>query len=80
MKRQVVNPGVFYLYPGFVEQVRVLAGKALENMPADAPPPPVIVGPEGSYVNQLVNAAREQLQAGRRQVAVPALSARRNGY
>ena len=64
---EVVNPGVFYLYPGFVEQVRVLAGKALENMPADAPPPPVIVGPEGSYVDRLVNAVREQLQAGRRQ-------------
>lgn len=60
---EIDNAAAFYLYGGFVEQVRVLAKKALEEADAEAPPP-VLVGPEGAHVDRLVSAVQEQLEDG----------------
>lgn len=63
---EVINPAAFYLYPGFVDQVQVLAKAAVEEKPADAAVPPVLIGPEGNEIDRLVNAAKQALQAGGR--------------
>lgn len=66
---EIVNAAVFYLYSGFDEQARVLAGAALEEWAADSLAP-VIVGVESERVNRLVDAVQEQLARDGRQDAV----------
>lgn len=56
---EIVNAAAFYLYPGFVEQVRALADEAFKDAAADAAPA-VIAGPEGGHVDRLVEAVQSQ--------------------
>ena len=60
---EIVNAAVFYLYPGFDEQARVLADVALAELAADAAPA-VIVGAESERIDRLVEAVQEQLDQG----------------
>lgn len=53
----VTDTTAFYLYPGFVEQARALAEAALEESDAV---PLMIVGPDGSLTDRLVDAVRDQ--------------------
>jgi ABC-type branched-subunit amino acid transport system substrate-binding protein len=59
---EVVNSSSFYLYPGFLDQARVLADAALEAQP-DKASPPAIVGPEGAQVDRLLNTVEQRLRA-----------------
>jgi len=57
---EVINAATFYLYPGFVEQARVLADEALKEAPAGEARV-VLAGPLGDHVDRLVKAVREQV-------------------
>lgn len=69
---EIVNAAAFYLYPGFPEQVRVLADAALEQATVGNTSV-VIVGPEVGQTERLVTAALEQLRG---RSAKPPLSLR----
>jgi ABC-type branched-subunit amino acid transport system substrate-binding protein len=57
----LADASAFYLYPGFDEQVRVLADQALGDA-AEEPARVVIVGPEGGRVDRMIAAVRDQLR------------------
>ena len=59
----VIDAAAFYLYPGFVDQARVLADTAFAEQPPTGQAPVVLVGPEGEYVDRLITAVEEQRQA-----------------
>lgn len=55
----ITDTAAFYVYPGFVEQVRALADSALGDMGAEAAPL-MIAAPQGSQIDRLVAAVEEQ--------------------
>jgi ABC-type branched-subunit amino acid transport system substrate-binding protein len=60
---EIADASVFYLYPGFMEQARVLAEGAIAEGAARKAPI-LVAGPEGERVERLVAAVRDQV-AGR---------------
>ena len=65
---EIVDAAAFYLYPGFVEQARVLANQALDDG-QDGAAPLLLVGPNDGRVGQLIAAVQDQLRA--RHAAAP---------
>jgi ABC-type branched-subunit amino acid transport system substrate-binding protein len=59
----LANAAVFYLYPGFELQARVLTEQALAEGRAGKAPM-LVAGPEGPRVDRLVDAVRSQLRRG----------------
>ena len=59
---EIVNAAAFYLYPGFIEQARMLADVAFKDASGEAAPL-VLAGPEGEPVDRLVQAVQTQRKA-----------------
>jgi ABC-type branched-subunit amino acid transport system substrate-binding protein len=66
---ETLNEAVFYIYPGFTEQARVLVDEAL-GQPGAGDGGVAIVAPEGRHADALVEAVQDQM--GRRGLAKPA--------
>jgi len=60
---QLVNPASFYIYPGFAEQVGVLADLALGEAAAGEVRL-VFAGPEGDHTDRLIAAVQDRLATG----------------
>lgn len=64
---EIINTASFYIYPGFIEQVRVLAEQALKEA-AKGEGRLVLAGPEGDHIDRLFGAVQKQMpeaEAGR---------------
>jgi ABC-type branched-subunit amino acid transport system substrate-binding protein len=70
---EIVNAAVFYLYPGFVEQVLALADQALAAGNGGPANSLLIAGPEGARVDRLAAAVQAQM---RKRQAKPPLAVR----
>jgi len=73
---QIVNDDVFYIYPGFKEQVRALTDRALANR-TDTTTPVLMVAPEGADADDLVETAVDR--AGRQNAGPPQVIRYREG-